>query len=248
MINLEKDPKILRYMDLTKLMDFVVFNRIYFCQVDQYDDIFEGLFPKRIYDLAKNITITKPNDTKSNNGIIEGTKQRRKQHYVSCWTLGGAENMALWKLYGGKNGIAIQTTLSILKDELENSVKKNNDSTNAMIRQANFKVSEIKYLDHKNLDMESIKSEHINDPVMYKNSAYFYENEVRFAYDTIFPALHQRLGKGFYISINAENIIKKCLISPSADECFYELIEALLSKYNLKNCVSWSDLRFPPFQ
>lgn len=55
MIDLDENIRISRYLDINKLLDFVQFNRLYFRQVDKYDDVFEGSFPKIMYELAMGI-------------------------------------------------------------------------------------------------------------------------------------------------------------------------------------------------
>ncbi|MGZ8189933.1 MAG: hypothetical protein ACXWTS_01740 [Methylococcaceae bacterium] len=81
---------------------------------------------------------------------------------------------------------------------------------------------------------------------MLKNIGYSYENEVRFLYDTgTWATLHPRLGDGFFIKMDAKSIIEKILVSPTAEECFIELVKEVLSKYGLDDRVFWSNLRFP---
>jgi hypothetical protein len=39
-------------------------------------------------------------------------RSAREDNYVSCWTFGARDNMALWQLYGGtKSSVVITTTL-----------------------------------------------------------------------------------------------------------------------------------------
>lgn len=127
MIDLVGNIKISRYLDLTKLLDFVQFDRLYFRQVDKYDDVFEGSFPKTIYDLAKCITVTGSNGVSTNKGIIDTTKLIRQSTYVSCWTATESESMAMWNLYGGKNGLCIQTNTSLFMEALRKAPYKNNE-------------------------------------------------------------------------------------------------------------------------
>jgi len=240
-VDVKDDSKISRYLDLTKFLDFVHFNHLYFRQVDKYDDVFEGCYPKPTYDLAKGIKKTGAVGVPSNKGIVENTKYRRKSSYVSCWTLSAHENMGMWNVYSGRNGLAIQTTVSVLKRELEIAPSKNHDDIHMIIRLINLEFAGIRYIDH-------ISSEFISKPIFYKNIGYSYENEVRFLYDTgTWPSLHPRLGDGFFIKMDAKKIIEKILVSPTAEEWFFELVRGILSKYGLDDRVFWSGLRFPPY-
>jgi hypothetical protein len=247
-VNVKEDSKISRYLNLTKFLDFVQFNRLYFRQVDKYDDVLEGCFTKQIYELGKCITITGANGAPSNKGIIEQTKYRRQSSYVSCWSLCEHESMGMWSVYGGQNGLAIQTTVSLLKRKLENAPRIFDDETHKLIKLANLKVSGIHYIDHSNEDHANLKRELISNPIFLKNIGYSYENEVRFLYDTgTWPTLHPRLGDGFFIKMDAKDIIEKILVSPTAEEWFFELVKGILTKYGLDDHVFWSNLRFPPY-
>ncbi|MGZ8189934.1 MAG: hypothetical protein ACXWTS_01745 [Methylococcaceae bacterium] len=161
-VDVKKDSKISRYLDLTKFLDFVQFNRLYFRQIDKYADVLEGCFHKQIYELAKGITRTGSDGVLSNKGIIEQTKYRRKSSYVSCWTLSENESMGMWNVYGGQNGLAIQTTVSVLKEELEYAPFKHDNETHKLITLANLKVSGIRYIDHGKEDLTDLSRELIS--------------------------------------------------------------------------------------
>jgi hypothetical protein len=163
--------------------------------------------------LAKGITVTGANSIPSNLGIIEQTKYRRKSSYVSCWTLRNPESMGMWSKYGGHHGLAIQTTVSVLKRELEYAPLIHNDETHILIRLIKLKVLGIHYIDHSNEDLASLKRELISHPILLKNIGYSYENEVRFLYDTgTWPTLYPRLGDVFFVKMDAMYIIEKILV------------------------------------
>lgn len=249
-VDVTDSSKISRYLDLTRFLDIVHFNRLYFRQVDKYDDVLEGCFTKKIYDLAKCITITGDDGIPHNDEIIKETKRRRKSNYVSCWALSNPESMGMWNVYGGKNGLAIQTTVLTLKKEIE-ATNHNINGFDTDPLGITLKVSGIRYIDHSNEDLRYIQPELINHPILLKNIGYLYENEVRFVYDVGTPQpfvkLYEKIGDGFCQNVNAKNIIEKILVSPMADDWFFDLVKSVLSKYDLTDRVFWSDLRFPPY-
>ncbi len=82
-----------RYIDLTKLVDLIQNNHLYFQQLNKYDDGFEGCYPKLLYDIADCISITGVNGVKS--GLKERTNHIRQANYVNCWTFGESHEKAM---------------------------------------------------------------------------------------------------------------------------------------------------------
>lgn len=257
MNNINNNSKISRYLDLTKLMDFIQFNRLYFRQVDKYDDVFEGCFPEKIYELAKTILITDSDGVSTNIGIIEQTKLIRQSTYVSCWTANTSESMALWNLYGGKNGLCVQTETDTIMEELRKfthieseASHRDNEISSLIQRLIKPSVSTIRYIDHSNLENPYDPEEISKFPIIYKNIGFSYENEIRFFYDMRqqqLDDLPNRIGDGFYVPVDSNHIIKKILVSPSADPVFFENVQKFLSRSGLDNRLGLSSLKNPPY-
>jgi hypothetical protein len=247
-VEVNEFTKIARYLDLPRFLDIIHNNRLYFRQVDKYDDILEGCYPRQLYDLAQCITVTGPDGVQSNNGMVENTKVRRKSSYVSCWTLSEYENMGLWNVYGGRNSVAIETTVGILDGEL-----------NASIETARFieicsnskRYSGVRYIDHHNEDLNRIDPEFIRDPILCKNIGYSYEQEVRFVYSTaLLDGAGERLYRdGFYIGVNVLNLFNNIYISPNAEPWFSDLVKVILanSASGLADLVTPSKLGIIPY-
>lgn len=251
MIDLDENIKISRYVDLTKLLDFIQFDRLYFRQLDKYDDVFEGCFPKIIYDLAKCTNLTGRDGVSTNKGSIETTKLIRQSTYVSCWTATESESMAMWNLYGGKNGLCIQTNTSLVMEALRKAPYKNKEESSTILRLISPRVSRIRYVDHLKSNIDFNADEISNYPIVFKNIGFSYEDEIRFFYDMrqqIFGKLHKRLGEGFLLSIDSKSIIEKIIVSPSAEYGFFDNVKKLLSHYDLDNLVEWSSLKNPPYK
>jgi hypothetical protein len=115
---LKDDTILLRYMPYPKLR-WLLRGKLGFTRADilAREDHFEGEFTERFYLASKAINKFNPNgeSTAGPDLLRAETEQIRKQSYVSCWTLGSSENMALWRIYGGSNnGVAVRTDVNLL--------------------------------------------------------------------------------------------------------------------------------------
>ena len=115
--DIKSTDKVLRYMSFDKFMDVLMHSRLFLARADKFDDDFEGSYTTLIYEMSKDIPV-ESNRVTSNKGIVNNVKELKESAVCSCWTLSKYENMALWKLYGGKNSIAIETTIGAIEHEL----------------------------------------------------------------------------------------------------------------------------------
>lgn len=252
--NLGGDTKISKYLDLTKFIDFIQNDRLYFRQVSQYDDLLEGHYPSLMYLISQGITHYDNNGQASNTGLIESTDRIRKLNYVNCWTLSEHENMGLWSVYSGKSGVAIESTVSQVMNSLNRRINSQcTTKKDLLLKQvATIKLDKILYIDHRttNLDKDFFQSKNQKiDPVFLKNFAFKYEQEVRIAIDftqTLLKdhSITEELNDGFYLDeIPAPEIINGILIPPNADEWFFDLIKNMIIKHGLRsNLIKWSGL------
>lgn len=245
-VSIKSTERLMRYMSFEKFMDMVCRRTIFIPRADRFDDAFEGNYTKFIYDIGKTITVNS-----NNQGMVNNTKEIMESAFVSCWTLRENENMALWKLYGGENSVAIETTVGALETEIgrpENDV----DELALLSKQ----IVKIDYIDHGSKDSKLAKDllDSRRAPLTKKPIAYSYEKEVRVIMD-LFNFLHleadlenlkKRLGLGINIAINPQNLIKKIHVSPLADAWFFDLLKCTLKDHNMDNLLSWSNMRVAP--
>ncbi len=241
---INSSDKVLRYMSFEKFMDMVCRAKLYVSRADSFDDGFEGNYTQLVYEISKGITVTS-NGTTSNQGIINNTKEIKESAFISCWTLSESESMALWKLYGGKNSIAIETTVGSLDTEL---CTQNN---NNLIDLLNKRIAKVDYIDHKSRD-EGLARELLTSrraPLMKKAKAYSYEQEIRIIIDHLdhhLPDLKERLGAGLDVEINIKRLINKIFVSPLADIWFFNLLKRILKYHGMSDLVLWSNMRSTP--
>ena len=150
-----------RYMDLPKLLDLLHSKTLYLRRADGFSDRLEGaLFPAFRQQL----------DSAHKRGELEFDaeyfyRRARQGNYVSCWTLGAHDNMALWQLYGGtRSSIALTTTVEQLLRL-------------CLGWKRSAILWKVEYVDHRK------KSSYVigryTDVLQYKNLAYTYEGELR---------------------------------------------------------------------
>lgn len=242
-IKTKPSNKLLRYMSFEKFADILCRNAIFIPRADLFDDEFEGCYPQLVYEISRGIEISS-NGVSSNQGLIEYTKKIKESAFVSCWTLGGSENMALWKLYGGKNSVAIETTIEDFVFEVEKPVNKN-----ALMIFIEKNFVKVDYIDHKSKS-EDLAKELLDFPhaaLTKKYHAYSYEQEIRFmmTHHDI-PGLKEKLGSGINIAVNAQDLIKKIYISPLADAWFFDFVKIYLKKFKMSHLVQKSNMSISP--
>ena len=191
---LKTETSIVRYMGLSKFKDFLK-NGLYMARADSFskDDPFEGEYTEQIYSLMKCISSERDGiKTNGKNQLKEECQKVRKSAFVSCWTLGESENIALWKLYGGDpNAIALRTTISRIKDEIEYLIQYSEEEKFAILKYLPKRIVKVAYIDHRDpaytsrmIKLDGAKILH------YKNVGYKYEEEIRNIFDSFYAGKH----------------------------------------------------------
>ena len=245
---LDLSDRVLRYLSFDKFMDLIHHKRLYFPKAKSFykDDNFESSYTKLALLISKGITIESNNGISTNKGLVDDSKDMLERAFVSCWTFKESENMALWKLYGGKNSIAIETTVGNIKDELDNSQGSLN-----VLHLLKKSIIKVDYINHKSSD-EKLTKELLSSRracLTKKAEAYSYEQEVRIIIDHIdenLDDLKERLGSGIEITINLQKLIKQIYLSPQADVWFYDLVKSILKDHDMDVKLSWSNMHVAP--
>lgn len=226
--DIKLDTILRRYIDLPKFLDLLYSKVIYLNRADGFTDRLEGaIIPvfRKLMDKAY-----QRGESKHNADYIY--RRSRVGNFVSCWTEGSKDNMALWQLYGGiKTCLAITTTAERL-------------ARLACTWEENSLIHRVKYIDHsKNPDMVI---GHYTDYLRYKNETYSYENEVRL----IVPRQGEnweRNPTGIRLPIsNLNDLVSDVVVAPEADEWFLNAIIDLCDRYELNVSVNRSELAFIP--
>lgn len=213
-----------RYIDLPKYIDLLRTKALYFRRSDKFADRFEGALTPSIRRLLNATVQDLP-------GIEDADtyyRHSREGTYVSCWSRGAKDNMALWQLYGGvTSSLAVTTTVQQLYEVAANWP----DVTN---------IWKVEYIDHfKNPDM--ILGGY-TDPLRFKHEAYSFEEEVR-----VLVSRHRGEWTKNPIDLrlpilDLNSFIRSIVISPEAEDWFCDLVKEVTSLFGVTKPVRRSAL------
>lgn len=224
-----KESAILRrHVDLPKFLDLLHSRCLYLRRADGFPDRLEGaLFPS----LRKSLDSAHTSGASPENADSFYLKARMGS-FVSCWTLGAKDNMALWQLYGGaKTSLVVTTTVGrLVRLALswgENSI-----------------IHRVNYVDHRRVKTYVIGR--YTDVLQYKNDAFAYEKELRL----IVPRMDTNWESnpmGIRLPIpDLDAFIRSVVLAPEAEAWFVDAIMGLCEKYTLKAPVRRSILALLP--
>jgi Protein of unknown function (DUF2971) len=186
--------------------------------------------------------------------MIQRFRVYRQLVLINPWHYNEYESAAMWNLYSHENaGIAIQSTTRRLSE----CFKDNNEDM--------IWIGKVQYLDFSKDWMN--RWNNLFEAFVTKRKSFEYENEIRAV--TCLPSdnLSRELlasaetegcnifssqertvnpkeltDKGKYVSANLEVLVEKVYVAPYAESWFEEVVESLLSKYDLDPIVTKSDL------
>ena len=212
------NPKLWRYMDLTKFLALIINQNIYFNRADNYEDVYEGLLTKLDQEKLKN------------NPSLEILIQR-KTSFINCWHQNDYESAAMWKLYGVINdAIAIETDLETLTNIIPSRIY----------------IHKVEYIDYQtdsiiDLCFEKTGTLNIHDIMAYKRKSFVHEQEYRAIYwhipvdnEPLQPNMSWAHEKGINLTIDIKKLIKHVHISPYASDLVLSIVKSILYKYGLK--------------
>jgi len=223
-INQPKLPtKIWRYMDFTKYVSLLDRHSLFFCQLKQFDDKYEGAWSLLVQD--EYLQSAAPNDPELVS-VRYLYDVRRARTAASCWHMSNDESAALWKLYLSSNeGIAIQTTVDKLLRSLSHAP--------GYTGQVNYHPPGWRSVGKATSDITPF----------IKRASFEHEHEYRVAYlsDQL-----EELG-GMYVSVLLETLIETVYIAPTAQPWFKQLVEDITVRtYGLSVPFVRSDLDSAP--
>lgn len=215
-----------RYVDLPRYLDLLRTSSLYLRRVDLFPDKLEGVLTPGIraamdegYDSGKSLYNADKFSAKVRAGV-----------YLSCWSAGAHDNMALWQLYSSPAlGLVITTTGGRL---IETAL---NWSTKEIVE-----IFKVRYIDH--LDDPDMIIGRYTDPLHFKHSAYLFENEVR--------AVISRVGtrkprpEGLNLAVDLQRLVRSVVLAPDAPAWFVDLVADVSQKYGLTAPIRRSMLAF----
>ncbi len=231
-----------RYLDFTKFLSLIDSGQLFLSRLDEFDDPFEGSFPKKNIQVRNDITFDlKGKALKNYVDMIQDTPRinelARKHVTVNCWHANEYESAAMWRLYlKSGEGIALRTTYKNLKESI--------------IDDEPVYAGMISYIDY---ELDEIEYGNFFAPYVYKRKSFEHEKEVRLL-ACRFPIVNvsyidfsqEPIHPGISLNVDLNKMIDKVYVSPEAPKWFAELTKNVISKYGYSFEVVQSDLNSSP--
>lgn len=252
--------KLWRYLDLSHFLWLLAHQSLYFANLIEFDDQWEGALPvgtteglKRAYRFAVRSYGTALGADTSKEEIDPEMLQKFKSALISqqaiygvnCWHQNEVESVAMWKLYTqGRDGVAIQTTVGRLKDCLSHEPR-------------TIFIAKVNYLDHETLPEEGLISHDTLIPIVVKRRSFEHESEVRLIMDRqrdVHPVAvydsgqvftnDQEFGpsKGETVAVSISDLIERIVASPDYPGWAMASLQERVAAAGLEITVERSDL------
>ena len=123
-----KSTYLFRFMKPKWLLKFIRTGNMSMARMDTFEDKLEGVSISNI----DSIGLSKLLKSKSKESSLRDLKKlksrlqnKQQSNYVCCWYLADRESIAMWNLYGGKDGLAIRIDRRNLQKRIKNQLKAN---------------------------------------------------------------------------------------------------------------------------
>jgi hypothetical protein len=213
------DTKLWRYLDLSHFLSLLYGQALYFANVIEFEDKWEGALPARMEEalrcLYQDVTQMEEIDDVLLDSFKRSLRTLQATYGVNCWHKNDVESVAMWKLYThGTDGVAIQTTVGRLKACLASETRP-------------IYIADVKYghVEHRE---EGPIAHHTLIPIVTKRQSFEHESEVRlileresdiyrvgnheiFGGEEGFPIL----SKSETVKVDLTNLIVKIVTSPT---------------------------------
>ncbi len=261
------DGKIWQYMELAEFVSMLHRKALFFVKANKLRDPYEGIMPQfnnLIRASGYREENQKSQSREQSSRYIQKLPQITIQQFqlyrelvlINPWHYNEYESAAMWNLYSHENaGIAIQSTTR----KLSKCFNDNKEDT--------IWIGKVQYLDFSKDGTN--EWDNIIQAFVTKRKSFEYENEIRavtclpdnnlskesivrianseesfFSFSSKARVINPRelTDKGKYVSADLQTLIEKVYIAPYAEPWFEEVLESLLSKYELNTTVTKSDL------
>jgi len=226
----EEETVLWRYMSFAKFVSLLSRQELYFCRVDQLEDLYEGRLPKKTHD------ITDP-------WLRAGYEGVRSSTIVNCWTASDRESVALWKTYvpSGCEGVAVRSTFARLRDSFRKE---------GLFENAHLHIGRVRYIDFNEADFVGEDRTAFNAliPLLNKRHFFEYEHEVRAVITNgVFLGPIIRQTRGLYVPVALPALIEYVHVAPEAEKWVVDTVKVAMQEHGLEaGQVVQSDLDAPP--
>jgi hypothetical protein len=251
----DREIKIWRYMDFTKLVFTLEESGLFFPRLDRLGDPFEGSVPRK--NVVARLEQWKPYyGEKTANAFQIGFAQffqwQKQWTYVNCWHMNEFESAAMWRLYArSEEAICIQSTYQCLRESLDKAPCREGDGV--------F-LGTVEYIDY---DGECVPDDWPLRHVVHKRRSFAHEQELRAIVwrcpefpdratinippDTSKEDYPENLPKdGIWIKLDLERLVENIYVAPASPKWFHHLVEKVVNRYGLHKPVRQSLLDASP--
>lgn len=229
-------------MDFTKFVATVEYSGLFFPRCRQFDDPFEGSFPRANEPIRRESLVALHLRPK----LISARLSNRSSFYqwhrhwvlASCWHMGPCESAALWRLYSKTaDAVCIVSTYQRLRDGLPGEVL----------------IGEVTYIDY---DEATLEEGNVNFPFVHKRLSFAHERELRaLIWDTNWPRTPEGgvdtgyipPDPGRWVSCDLVRLVERIVVAPESPDWFQELVRRVAARYALPADVRRSSLDSAPF-
>jgi hypothetical protein len=249
------DLTVWRYMPLSKFISLLTYGALWFSKLNILQDNYEGMMPHP----TKRMIESKYNEMKNHfppnlhwqfDTIASQNEQdTRELLVVSCWFLDESESERMWEEYGGNSdAVAIKSTIGRL---CGGSIAVPEDKHRTHI-------GRVTYVDFNNHLMTEYDANQGYERAFLKDNKYQHESEIRIVtlnvnskycirpdgkpYEEGEINMSNFERPGLYIAVHIPQLISEIVISPTAGEWLYLLINRIMEINKLNIPVSYSKL------
>jgi hypothetical protein len=240
------DARIWRYLSLPKFIDMLERSALWFTQLEQMPDPFEGVPEDAVLEDERALAETLRTILRDRTGMSAEAAQRwgpelphqsgRRIMYVNCWHLNDYESMAMWQIYS-REGIAIRSTFQHFVDSLQN------------VEESIF-IGKVNYRDRR-VAKHARARKYTFDPALRKGMSYEHERELR-AITLRAPDYADATDEPVYVpginvhSVDLDTLIDAVYVAPGCPTWVKELVQRIMDRYEFKKPLESSDLDARP--
>ena len=220
-IKLPADPNTIvwKYLDLSKFLDLLMYQKLFMSRSDKFEDQYEGTFSEPTFEEIRKLSIDNPD-------FLNYYKSHREKVAISSWHINEYESFAMWQIFTqNSEGLAIQSTIGRLQ--------------NALKPETNFDqyIGEVNYIDYKK---EYIPFDDMFFPFLFKRKSFQYEREVRIITDI--AGNNIKINEGLKINVDINQLIEKIYIHPKSENWYKNLVIQLVKQLGFDFTIEKSDL------
>lgn len=221
--------KIWKFLSFAKLCELLDRSALHCTRVDQFGDTFEGSWP---------IADARYWEYLDGAATFEDLFKVRRHAVASCWVESATESAASWRLYGNDaECVAIVSRFGALAQASADQARQGGEET--------WIAGGVEYLDYeRKIGMTNAPPDAYRQSIFKvlacKHASYSSENEVRVLAMKNEPEFSP---SGADLQVDLSAIVEEVVVSPAAQDWFFELVRKISGMRNLADRVRRSDLR-----